>query len=294
MKSDLLREDSDIQLMRDLIDHLPHNSTIVDFEETMCLASVRARTRLWQVNGHVVGFAFVDDYNNLRFEIAAHARSARLEDEIIAWGVTCVKQRNAQTGAGHTLDAAFSADNTWQIAMLERGGFERASQRTLGYARSLHEPVVTQAFPAGFSLRRVAGEHEVERLVALHRAAFGTENMTVAQRMAIMQAPGYEAELDLVAMAPGGELAAFCICSIEDERDGGRVGFTDPVGTHPRYQQRGLGKAIVTAGLQRLRDRGVSIAKLSTSSANMPMQRLAHSLGFTCVSEKLWFSKVVA
>ena len=99
MKSYLLREESDIQLMRELIEHLPHESTIVDFEEDMLLASVRARTRLWQDNGYVVGFAFVDEYNNLRFEVEAQSRSAQLEDEIMAWGIICVKKRNAQTGA---------------------------------------------------------------------------------------------------------------------------------------------------------------------------------------------------
>jgi ribosomal protein S18 acetylase RimI-like enzyme len=60
------------------------------------------------------------------------------------------------------------------------------------------------------------------------------------------------------------------------------------------YQRRGLGKAMVTAGLQGLKERGVSIAQLSTGSNNIPMQRLAKSLGFTRTSEKLWFSKEVA
>jgi mycothiol synthase len=294
MKSYLLRKESDIQLMRGLIERLPYESTAVDFEETMLLASVRATTRLWQHNGKLVGFAFVDDYNNLRFEVAPESRSTQLEDEIIAWGVTCVHKRNAKTGANHTLDAAFSRDNAWQIALLERAGFVQASQRTLSYARSLDEPIVPHPLPPGFELRAVAGEVEIESLVALHRAAFGTENMTVAQRLAIMQAPGYEPELDLAAVTSEGELAAFCICSIETDNDAGKVGFTDPIGTHPLYQQRGLGKAIVTVGLHLLKARGASVVKLGTSSANWSMQRLAESLGFTCISEKLWFSKEVA
>lgn len=294
MKSYLLQGEPDIQLMRDLIERLSGESTIVDFEENMLLEPVRATVRLWQDNGRLLGFAYVDDYNNLHFEIEAMARSAPLEDEIIEWGITCVQTRNAQASKSHTLDAAFSAHNTWQIAMLEREGFTRANWRTLRYARSLSQPIKTYTFPPGFSLRSVAGVHEAERLVALHQAAFGTENMTVAQRLAMMQAPGYERNLDLVVVAPDGELAAFCICGFENEGDNGRVGFTDPIGTHPHYQRRGLGKAIVTAGLYRLRGRGGTIVKLSTSSTNKPMQQLAQSLGFTCVSEKLWFSRVVA
>lgn len=293
MKSYLLHDETDIQQMRALINQLPQ-PTVVDFEETMLLPTVRANTRLWQVNGQLAGFAFVDDYNNLRFEIAPEFHSKQLEDELIAWGVTCVQNRNAETGAHDTLDAAFSSDNIWQIVLLERTGFIQASRRTLSYARSLDEPIAPYPFPPGFQLRTVNGETEIENLVALHRAAFGTDNMTVAQRLAIMQAPDYEPELDLVAVTTEGELAAFCICSIETGKDGKKVGYTDPVGTHPRYQQRGLGKAIVTAGLQLLQVRGTAVAKLGTSSINEPMQRLAESLGFVCISEKLWFSKKVA
>ena len=145
----------------------------------------------------------------------------------------------------------------------------------------------------GFSLRCVEGEHEVESLVSLHRAAFGTENMTVEQRLAIMHGPQYEREMDLVAVAPNGELAAFCICGFDEQIDAAKTGYIGSLGTFPDYQKCGLGKAMVTAGLHRLRNRGASTVELGTSSKNIPMQRLAESLGFIGVSEKLWFSKKV-
>jgi mycothiol synthase len=293
MKSHLLRDESDVQLIREFIMHLPFESTVVGFEESMLLASVKSTTRLWQHNGTVVGFAFVDDYNNLRFEFETNSLSAQLEDEIIEWGITCVKTRNTETGADKTLDASFKTENTWQIKMLERAGFIRSQQRTLSYARPLFQHIEAHAFPPGFSLRCVTGEHEVDNLVGLHRAAFGTENMTVAHRIAIMHAPAYQRELDLVIVAADGELAAFCICGFEAVMGSEKAGFTDPIGTHPRYRRQGLAKAVITAGLQRLRSGGASFVKLSTLSTNIPMQRLAESLGFVCVSEKVWFSKEV-
>ncbi len=118
--------------------------------------------------------------------------------------------------------------------------------------------------------------------------------MTAARRLAIMRAPTYERVLDLVAVAPDGELAAFCICSVEEPAGAKTVGFTDSIGTHPRYRRHGLAKALVTAGLRLLRQRGVATAELGTSSANKPMRRLAEALGFGRASEKLWFSKKVA
>ncbi len=293
MESYVLQDESDIQLMRDLIQRLPHQSTIVDFEETMLLASVRATTRLWEQNGKSVGFAFVDDYNNLRFEIETESDIAQLAEEIVEWGIACIKKRNATTGKDQTLDASFGANNSWQIAMLEKFGFVRESFRTLQYRRSLEKPIIAFALPQGHSLRCVAGEHEVDTLVSLHRAAFGTENMTAEQRLAIMNAPQYERELDLVTVASNGDLSAFCICGFEDEIGSEKIAYTDPVGTHPHYQKRGLAKAIVTAGLHLLRSRGASTVELNTSSNNRPMKRLAESLGFVCTSEKLWFSKEV-
>jgi ribosomal protein S18 acetylase RimI-like enzyme len=291
MKSYILQTESDVRLIQELIARLPGPSTVVDFEESIQLSSVRATTRLWKQGGQIIGFAFVDDFNNLRFEIEREYRSTQLEKDVIDWGIVCVKKRNAETGEEKTLDASFSGTDTWQIAMLERTGFVRESVRTLHYARSLNEPVASFGFPQGFSLRCVKGEQEVEDLVVLHRAAFGTQNMSVEARLAIMRAPQYERELDFVAVAPNGEFSAFCICGFKDEK--GHNGFTDPIGVHPRYQKIGLGKAIVTAGIKALKNKGARIVELGTSSENSALQRLAARLGFVITSQSLWFSKKI-
>ena len=289
MKSCLLQDDSDIQSMRDLITRLPQKSTAIDFEETIQLDSVRARTRLWKNDDKLIGFAYVDDFNNLRFEVEPQFRSTQLEDEIIAWGLDCMKKRNAETGQNDTLDASFLVENTWQIALLQRSGFVQENLRSLHYARTLNGPIPEHPLPPGFSLRCIKGEDEVENLVTLHRAAFGTENMTVEERLAIMRAPQYERELDLLTIAPNGELAAFCICGIEDAN----IGYTDPIGVHKNYQRLGLGKAMLNAGLQKLKQKGIEHAELGTSSENIAMQKLATAMGFVVVSESLWFSKKV-
>jgi len=290
LESHLLHNETDVQWMRDLMERLPDGSTVVDFEESMLLPTVQATTRLWQQGDRLIAFAWVDDYNNLQFDVDPQYSSPRLEAEIVGWGTACLKERNAGSGEGQTLDASCRADNIARIAFLERHGFMQESIRSLHYARSLETPIPEYALPQGFSLRSVAGEEEAEALVALHRAAFGTRNMTVEQRLAIMRAPQYEPELDLVVVAPNGDLAAFCVCSLDSAR---QVGYTDPIGTHAHYKRLGLGKAMVTAGLHALKYRGTQTAELSTSSENLAMRRLAEAAGFTVVSESLWFSKTV-
>ena len=291
MKSHILRGEQDLRRMRDLLARLPGGSTVADLEELLLQPAVRATVRLWCQGEQAVALALVDSYNNLQFDLDPQAATARLEAEIVDWGLTCMRRRNAACEEASTLDASCQASDTARIALLERHGFRRQPVRSLHYVRSLATPLPDYPLPDGFSLRPVQGEAEVEDLVALHRAAFGTEHMTVEERLAIMRAPLYEPELDRVAVAPGGELAAFCICGFVDDRR--EVGYTDPVGTHPRYQRRGLGKAMVSAGLRALRDRGARTAEVGTGSENLPMQRLAAATGFSLVSESVWFSRTV-
>ena len=291
MNSILLRDENDIQTIRDFLPRLPGGSTVVDFEEQVQLDSVRQTTRLWLGEQGLLAFAWVDAYNNLVFDLDPQQASPKLEMEMIAWGLSIMRKRNAGAGEPSTLDASCQAANLERIALLERNGFHWDEIRSLHYARSLEEPLPEVPLPQGFSLRAAHGEQEVEALVALHRAAFGTDNMTVEERLAIMRAPGYEPGLDLILAAPDGELCALCICGFEEP--GSPVGYTDPIGVHAAYQGRGLGKAVVSAGLRLLRQRGAKRAELGTSSENLPMQRLAESLGFAVVSESVWFSKEV-
>jgi len=94
-------------------------------------------------------------------------------------------------------------------------------QETRSYhmVRSLAEPIPRPHAPSGFLISHVTSEQEAEALVALHRAAFGTEHMTVEERLAMMRVPEYDAELDLLAIAPGGRFAAYCLCSISQEEN---------------------------------------------------------------------------
>jgi ribosomal protein S18 acetylase RimI-like enzyme len=116
--------------------------------------------------------------------------------------------------------------------------------------------------------------------------------MTVEGRLTIMRAPDYAADLDLVVVAPDGSLAAFCVCNLQRGNEKG-IAYTEPIGTHPRYHRLGLGKAILGIALNILKEKGCNTVGLGTSSENVAMQRLAESLGFALVDEKLWFSRAV-
>jgi ribosomal protein S18 acetylase RimI-like enzyme len=154
-------------------------------------------------------------------------------------------------------------------------------------ARPLRSAIPDSAVPEGFSIRHLAGEPELAAIVALHQAVFTTTS-AADERLALIHDPGYRPDLDLVAVAPDGAFAGFCICSIgaeEDRRHGRQEGWIELIGIHPRFRRRGLGQALLLTGLQRLMSYGVDTALLGTTSWNSPAQRLYATNGFRTIYE---------
>lgn len=279
-------------------DRITDYPSVIDLREALSLTNVQDNTRLWfDTNDQIVGFAFVDSYNNLRFEFDQQATHPDIESEIVTWGVECIRRATQESGESLTLDASCRDDDTEKIVLLERHGFVMQEIRSLHMVCPLDEQIATPQVPDGFNVRHVTSEQEVEALVALHRAAFGTENMTVEERLAMMRLPEYDPELDLVVIAPDGRFAAYCMCLIsreENARTGRNEGYADPVATHPDFQRRGLAKALLLTGFRKLKQRGVDTAVLGTSSENIAMQRTAKAVGLRMQSTKFWFAKPVS
>jgi ribosomal protein S18 acetylase RimI-like enzyme len=295
-------DEADVAAMIDLLTrsrpaaHIADFPGIYDLRELMLRPEIQENTRLWYGgDGRVHAFAITDTgYRNVYFEIAPEVWSDEVAREIFTWSAACIQKAHANAAEPVTLDTSCREDDEKRLILLQRHGFAPDDMRTLHLARSLHDPIPEPTLPAGFSIRPVSGEDEVEALVTLHRAAFGTSNMTVTERLAMMRAPEYDRELDLIVVAPNGRFAAFCVGSIsaeENGRTGQQLGYTDPVGSHPDFQRRGLAQALLLAGMRRLCEKGMETAVLSTSSQNIAMQKTARSIGFQIQWAKIWFTK---
>jgi GNAT superfamily N-acetyltransferase len=92
----------------------------------------------------------------------------------------------------------------------------------------------------------------------------------------VQRAPLYRRDLDLVAVAPGGDFASFCTIWFDDVT---RTGVFEPVGTAPAHRRRGLGKALLYEGLRRLKRIGATMAYVGSYSAEA--HALYASAGFT-------------
>jgi mycothiol synthase len=179
-----------------------------------------------------------------------------------------------------------SATQTDRIRDLESAGF--APQADVGkdswskvlMQRSAQRPIAGCVLPAGFVIRSLAGEGEVEAYVRLHRAAFGTENMTVEWRARTLRRPEYLPELDLVAVAPDGRLAAFCVAWLNSHSEGKSSGQIEPLGVHKDFRGLGLGRAILGEALRRLHRCGADTVYVETDLQRTEALSLYKAVGF--------------
>ena len=292
-------DSSDIPLLVDWVrlerppERVTDYPSVIDLPELLALSHNQETTRIWFAEtGELLGFAFVDVFHTLRLEMDWQRTTPTLESAVVAWGSECL----VKTVASALLYATSHEADTSRLAFLERGGFGRAADCILHLERSLATPISAPQLSAGFRLRPLEGEHEAAELAQLHRQAFGTLHMTTERRLALMRRPYYDPGLDLVVVNAEGVLTAYGMGSISPQENmltGRNECYADLFATHPDFRGHGFARAILIRLLQLLQARGFATTKLSTSSENMSMQRVAMSEGFQIQSKTLRFARSV-
>lgn len=192
-----------------------------------------------------------------------------------AWFVNVFKNnvvhQQKLEAAGFTCQA--EADQPWSKVLLKRDNQVAVPEVTL---------------PAGLAIRPLAGPAEVEAYVNLHRAAFGSPNMTVEWRARTLTRPEYVPELDLVMVNEAGELVAFCICwFMNPGPEGEPTTHIEPLGVHPEWHGRGLGKMMLGEAIKRMYGYGAKQILVETDDFREAAVGLYHSLGFRIQHEIL-------
>jgi len=290
----LYEDEKDFQIILDLTarirppEHISNYPGKTDIEENLASTTIRANTQLWFGDEQPVAWAYVDEFNNLWWELNDQYEEL-IGAEVVEWGESCIRKKLTNGEAG-TLDTNCREDYAKRISFLHRYGFQLTGEFNIAMTRGLSEPIPEPELPQGFIIRSIRGIEEAEAVATMHRAAFGTEYMTTENRLAIMNTSEYDSSLDLLVIAPEGTIAAYCSCSV-NKREG--KGNTDPVATHPSFQRMGLSRALLLTGLRLLKERGMMSAHLGTSGNNIAMQKTAESVGFRMESKTIWFSKKV-
>jgi mycothiol synthase len=139
--------------------------------------------------------------------------------------------------------------------------------------------------PEGYVIRPLRGAEEVPAYVALHRSVFESSAMTVEWRLRTLECPQYLPDLDLVMVAPGDALVAFCIGWVGIDAEDRRRGQIEPLGVRADRRRQGLGRAILSEALRRLRHHDVSGTLIQTEAYRGPALSLYESVGFRAMRD---------
>jgi mycothiol synthase len=198
-------------------------------------------------------------------------------DEFVRWA-----EARARAATLNTLWPFWTMDyDTVSVGLMKARGFTVAQEGVPAplLERTLDE-LPTVRLPEGFTMHDVRNLNDGRQRAQVTHAAFHSTGEWEAYALEYAQFIGsavYDGTRDLVARARGGRGASACTIWF-DAING--VGLFEPVATHPDFQGRGLGKAVMAEGLRRMKAAGMRRAVLGLDPNNVAAMALYRSMGF--------------
>jgi mycothiol synthase len=176
-----------------------------------------------------------------------------------------------------------AGDSQRQGILVGRGFTHIADADEHQWRRSLELPIPENPVREGYTVRSLGDVSELpSRSWASWKAFHPDEpdekyDSDWSWYLSIQSAPLYRRDLDLVAIAPDGEVAAFNTVWYDDVT---RCGCYEPVGTRPEYQRIGLARSLLCEGMRRLKKLGATQAMTTggTPRANALYQSVLGSV----------------
>jgi len=292
------------------VDRLDQGTSISELQQEFNAPSldVARDIRLWEdAEGKLIGFAqlsvsepgeVIDGW--LWFRVHPEARGGDVEAAAIAWGEVRMREVSAMRGGRVKLRTYARAEDCDRISVLASCGF-KVDRYFYRMARSLSEPIPEPHFPQGFALRQFPGEQDAAAWVEMFNQSFidhwNHHDLTVDKFKHELAKPDYRNDLDLIAVADDGTFVSFCSCVIcveECDRTGRNEGWIACLGTRRGFRKMGLGRAMLLAGLHRLKAVGVATAILGVDAENSSgALHLYESAGFHNIRDSISYVKDV-
>ena len=134
--------------------------------------------------------------------------------------------------------------------------------------------------PDGFTVQEVKNLDNGRQWAAVTYGAFGYKTeweKFAAEYAQFIGSPVHDGKRDLFVRSPTGQGAAACTIWFDPVNG---VGLFEPVATHPDFQGKRLGKAVMAAGMQRMKAAGMNLAIVGFDPNNRAALALYTSMGF--------------
>ncbi len=246
----------------------------------ICHLQLEEVVTLWEADGQIVAMLNPDSPGEAYFQVhPAYRHLVSLSDMLDVAEQKLFKTN--ETGKKDLLAWVNESDAKTKALFAERGYARSRFKAEHMRSRSFTQPVPEPVPPEGYTVRALGDENELPARSWLSWKAFHPDEPDEKYQgwewyKNVQRIPLYRRDLDIVAVAPDEELAAFCTVWFDDVT---RTAVFEPVGTHPEHQKRGLGKAVMSEGLRRAQRLGATLATVSSYSDGA--HALYHSMGFT-------------
>jgi ribosomal protein S18 acetylase RimI-like enzyme len=164
-------------------------------------------------------------------------------------------------------------------AVLAERGWLRSEETWLHLWRRFTDADFSPPEPPAGAVVRPLRPDDLERRVALQRAAFTGSTLTVPRYLRMRARPGHDERFDLVCETSG-ELVAFCVAWLGAP---GGAALLEPVGAHPEHRGRGYAAATVRTAFAALAAAGASGVAVFTPSDNLAAAALYRAVGMVTV-----------
>jgi ribosomal protein S18 acetylase RimI-like enzyme len=241
--------------------------------------------------GQLLAFALLQaPFASLYYTLHPAVEATALLPTVLTWGQDRAAALAQKRDAPFTFSVFAAEGHDATAAQIEAHGFTHQPPTRLLLWRAGEKPPPRTEVPPGFQVRHLCGLAEARAAADLLNAAFNITTFTHRWRANILAQATYRPELDVVVVAPNGDLVAFCLCWLHPN---GHIGQIEPMGTHPAYQRRGLARAALIEGLWRLYKLGVERVYVGTSAANHRSLPLYESVGFQVHHVKRAYQRTV-
>jgi len=223
--------------------------------------------------------------------IHIHPDHLMTEKKIILW----IEEQRKKTKKDADDSARFylvvEEHDTERISLLKDLGFEKGGIEGISQVHTLDGPIPKYQLPEGYSIRHAEILDEWEEYRKLQMSVFAhIPDMGKNLLEAYSTASFYVPELDIIAVDPDGNFAAFCTGRIDPVS---KIAELEPVGTHPDYRKKGLGKAVILECLKRLQKHNPVAIVILGAAPSEGANRLYESVGFENKGERYhWIKKV--
>jgi mycothiol synthase len=213
---------------------------------------------IWETtDDQIAALLTTEDPGNAFLQTHPAYRTPALEEEMIA----LAEEKYTTQREGKKVVAVWAdSQDTLRQEILNRRGFERGKWTESQWRRNLDAPIPAAPIPEGYTIRSLGDVNEIPtRSWASWRGFHPDEPDKDYQGYAwyynIQRCPLYRRDLDIVAVAPTGEIASFTTFWYDDVT---RSVYIEPVATVPEHLRRGLARATITEGLRRVQKMGAT------------------------------------